>query len=105
MLSARRERLALASRAFVRQARCEFARARGLRARGTADAGKDPVRQFLKRSFALRHLIEAPRARAGENEIDENEAEERREFAVVQDRMESFRGTHQEIGDRREARE
>src|SRR5467141_3856109 len=51
------------------------------------------------RSFALQHRVQAPWARPGENEIDKDEAKERREFAVVQDRIESFRCTHQEIGD------
>jgi len=34
-------------------------------------------------SFALHHRVNAPRTRASENEINKNEAKERREFAVV----------------------
>src|SRR5258705_12293142 len=47
-------------------------------------------------SFALHHRVQAPWTRPDENEIDKDEAKERREFAVVQDRIESFRCTHHE---------
>src|SRR5437879_3519872 len=60
-------------------------------------------RPFKKQSLTLPHCIQAPRTSAGEHEVEEDETIERSEFAAVQYRIESFRGMHHEIGDRREA--
>src|SRR5258708_811069 len=57
----------------------------------------------FKQSLTLPYCIQAPRTSAGEHEVKEDETIERSEFAAVQYRIESFRGMHHEIGDRREA--
>src|SRR5258708_26587225 len=74
----------------------------GLEERGAVDTCQVILTGYLGspqigESFALHHRVQAPWTRPDENEIDKDEAKERREFAVVQDRIESFRCTHQEI--------
>src|SRR5258707_2467933 len=63
------------------------------------------LRSAVKSSFAPDQRIGAPRPGAGEGEIEENEAIERRKFAAVQQRIESLAGMRDEIGGGGKARE
>src|SRR5258708_23659301 len=63
------------------------------------------LRSAVKSSFTTDQRIGAPRPGAGEGEIEENEAVERRQLAAVQQRIESLAGMRHEIGGRGEARE
>ena len=45
-------------------------------------------------------LVDAPRPWAGEDQVEEHEAEEHRRFAFVQDREEAVRQVRREVGDR-----